>query len=203
MQTPTAPGAHPLPCAFQTACRMHLRTPSSDAIGAAEMRQLGRQRVLRVHVLAAAALQNQLHLDLVAFSHCSKWMIGVPGPRLLPEFSPVIESTEFGRSLPRRGRFGDRLADLLLHHDLIGADRRLDLEGRHAGVLADRAFAVGGQVDVLRDDRQRLRRLRAGGSSAIATFIAARTSGGRSVDVRTMSESTLSKKAGRHPISII
>ena len=29
-------------------------------------------------------------------------MIGVPGPRLLPEFSPVIESTEFGRSLPRR-----------------------------------------------------------------------------------------------------
>ena len=31
-------------------------------------------------------------------------------------------------------------------------------------------------------------------SSAIATFIAARTSGGRSVDVRTMRESTLSKK---------
>src|ERR671919_419789 len=29
-------------------------------------------------------------------------MIGVPGPRLLPEFFPVIESTEFGRSLPRR-----------------------------------------------------------------------------------------------------
>ena len=35
-------------------------------------------------------------------SHCSKWMIGVPGPRLSPEFVPVIESTEFGRSLPRR-----------------------------------------------------------------------------------------------------
>ncbi len=34
-------------------------------------------------------------------SHCSKWMIGVPGPRLLPEFSPVSESTELGRSLPR------------------------------------------------------------------------------------------------------
>ena len=29
-------------------------------------------------------------------------MIGVPGPRLLPEFSPVIESTELGRSFPRR-----------------------------------------------------------------------------------------------------
>ena len=34
----------------------------------------------------------------------------------------------------------------------------LHLEGRHAGVLADGAFAVDGEVDVLRDDRQRLRR---------------------------------------------
>ena len=29
-------------------------------------------------------------------------MIGVPGPRLSPEFSPVIESTEFGLNLPSR-----------------------------------------------------------------------------------------------------
>ncbi len=36
-----------------------------------------------------------------AFSHWSKCTIGVPGPRFDPEFSPVIESTEFGRSLPR------------------------------------------------------------------------------------------------------
>ncbi len=28
-------------------------------------------------------------------------MTGMPGPRLLPLFSPVIESTEFGRSFPR------------------------------------------------------------------------------------------------------
>ena len=27
--------------------------------------------------------------------------MGVPGPRLSPEFFPVIESTEFGLSLPR------------------------------------------------------------------------------------------------------
>ena len=83
-------------------------------------------------------------------------MIGVPGPRLSPEFLPVIESTEFGRSLPRR--VGDGFPDLLAHPDLVCADRRLHLEGRHAGVLADRAFAVGRQIDVLRDDRQRLRR---------------------------------------------
>ena len=28
-------------------------------------------------------------------------MMGVPGPRLSPEFAPVIESTELGRSFPR------------------------------------------------------------------------------------------------------
>jgi len=37
-----------------------------------------------------------------SFSHCSKWTIGMPGPTLSPEFAPVIESTELGRSLPRR-----------------------------------------------------------------------------------------------------
>ncbi len=33
-------------------------------------------------------------------AHWRKWKIGVPGPRLLPEFFPVMESTEFGLSLP-------------------------------------------------------------------------------------------------------
>ena len=53
-------------------------------------------------------------------------------------------------------RLGHRLADLLLHPDLVGADRHLDLEGRHAGVLADRPLARRRLIDVLRDDRQRL-----------------------------------------------
>ena len=35
-------------------------------------------------------------------SHCSKWITGVSVPRLLPLFLPVMESTEFGRSLPSR-----------------------------------------------------------------------------------------------------
>ena len=35
-------------------------------------------------------------------SHCSKWITGVSSPRLSPLFLPVSESTEFGRSLPRR-----------------------------------------------------------------------------------------------------
>ena len=41
-------------------------------------------------------------ISISSCSHCSKWTIGVPGPRLSPEFVPVIESTEFGRSTPRR-----------------------------------------------------------------------------------------------------
>ena len=70
--------------------------------------------------------------------------------------SPISASSRRAR------RFGDRLANLLAHPDLVGADRRLHFEGRHAGVLTDRPFVVDGQVDVLRDDRQRLRRPRAG-----------------------------------------
>src|ERR1035437_6028241 len=35
-------------------------------------------------------------------SHCSKCTTGVSAPRLLPLFFPVMESTEFGRSLPSR-----------------------------------------------------------------------------------------------------
>ena len=81
-------------------------------------------------------------------SHCSKWITGVSSPRLLPLFLPVSESTELGRSLPRRvasataSRIG--LADL----DLVHAHRRVHDERRHAGVLADGAFVVGGHVDV-------------------------------------------------------
>src|SRR5947208_181747 len=41
-------------------------------------------------------------ISISSASHCSKWMTGVSSPRLLPLFFPVIESTEFGRSLPRR-----------------------------------------------------------------------------------------------------
>ena len=57
-----------------------------------------------------------------------------------------------------------------------------------------------GEVDVLRDDRQRLRRRASpAGSATSACFIAARTSGGRSVDVWTISCRTLSKNEGSIP----
>ena len=166
------------------------------AIGAAEMRQLDRQRVLRVRVLAAAALQDQLDLDVVALP-----LIEVDDRRARAEVvAGVLAGDRIDRVRPQLAaprRFGDRLADLLAHPDLIRADRHVHLEGRHAGVLADRAFAVDGQIDVLRDDRQRLRRRACRPARRRSdVFIAARTSGGRSVEVRTMSWRTLSKKEG-------
>ena len=124
-------------------------------------------------------------------------MIGVPGPEVVAGVFAGDRIDRIGPQLAAPGRFGDRVADLFPHLDLVGADRRLHLEGRHAGVLADGAFAVGREVDVLRDDRERLAGLRRRAAPPPSpTFIAARTSGGRSVEVFTTSESTLSKNWG-------
>ena len=137
------------------------------AIGAAEMRQFDRQRVLRVGVLAAAALENQLDLDVVALP-----LIEVDDRRAGSEVVAGVLAGDrvhrIGPQLAAPRRLGDRLANLRAHPDLIRADRHVHLEGRHAGVLADRAFVVDGEVDVLGDDRQRLRRARALGLGASA-----------------------------------
>ena len=130
-------------------------------IRASEVRQLDRQRVLRVGVLAAPALQNQLDLDLVALP-----LIEVHDGRPRAEVvagvfaGDRIDRVRAQLAAPRR--FGDRLADLLPHPDLVRADRGLHLEGRHAGVLTDGSFVIHREVDVLRDDRQRLRCARPG-----------------------------------------
>ena len=102
-----------------------------------------------------------------------------------------------GPQLAAARGFGHGLADLLAHPDLIGAapgpsPRRSACRCPGRSRLRRRRL-----VDVLRDDRQ------APAPTACrparppcAAFIAARTSGGRSVDVFTISWSTLSKKAG-------
>src|SRR2546430_2384790 len=58
----TAPFALRVPDCMQNA----LPDTLQGAVRAAEMRQLDRQRVLGVGVLAAAPLEDQLHFDLVA-----------------------------------------------------------------------------------------------------------------------------------------
>jgi hypothetical protein len=119
--------------------------------------------------------------------------MGVPGPRLSPELAPVIESTELAAACRAWG-----LCDGPAHSfelDLVRPDRRLDLEGRHAGVLADGVFAVGGQVDVLGDDAERLRRTGRGGFFGHRVAHRRPHVRGRSVDVFTISSSRDSKKA--------
>ncbi len=130
-------------------------------------------------------------------SHCSKWMTGVPGPEVVARVLAGDRVDRVRAQLAAAGRLGDGVANLLRHPDLVGADRHLDLEGR--------ACRCPG--------RSRPRRRRPGrcsaammvsacadrvpaGSSPSAAFIAARTSGGRSVDVLTMSSRMLSKNAG-------
>src|SRR5882762_5050193 len=81
-------------------------------------------------------------------------MIGVPGPRLSPEFVPVIESTEFGRSFPRR-------------------------------VASATASRICCRIQIW------------------FAPTGTRTSGGSSVEVLTMSSSTLVKKEGSIPGSIL
>ncbi len=131
------------------------------AIGSPEMWKLDRHRVLGVGVLAAAALEDQLDLDVGLFP-----LIEMNDWRARPEVvARVLAGDGVDGVRPElaaaRG-FGDRLTDLLPHPDLVRAERDLHLEGGHPGVLADGAFAVGGEIDVLRDDGQRLRCARLG-----------------------------------------
>ena len=115
----------------------------------------------------------------------------------------MIESTEFGRSLPRRVASATAsricffisiwLAPTGVFTSKVGMPVSWQIApSQSAAWSMFCAMIESACADWVPAD-----------SSAIATFIAARTSGGRSVDVRTMSESTLSKKPAGHPSSII
>ena len=114
-------------------------------------------------------------------------MIGVPGPRLSPEFLPVMESTELGRSLPRRVASAIGFANLLAHPDLIGAHGHLiskvgmPVSWQMAPSVSTARSMFCAMIVSACDDRV------PAGSAPSAVFMAARTSGGRSVEVRTMS----------------
>ena len=103
------------------------------------------------------ALQQEPHLDLVTLpllevhDRCAR--------------SEVIARIFAGDGIDRVGtefaatsRLDDRVPNPLPHFNLIDTNRRSDLECRHAGVLADRPFVLGGLVDIKSDDLQRLRR---------------------------------------------
>ena len=129
-------------------------------------------------------------------SHCSKWTIGVPGPRLLPEFSPVIESTEFGRSLPRF--VASATASRMVFFIQIWLAPTGTLTSKvgmpvswQIGASQDSAWSMFCAITV----SACLARV-ASASDVSARPIALRTSGGRSVEVRVMSAMMLSRNAG-------
>ncbi len=113
--------------------------------------------------------------------------MGVPGPRLFPEFSPVSESTELGRSLPRF--VASATADLICCFIQIWL--------APTGVLISKVgMPVSWQMapspsaawsmfwaTIVRACADR----EPASSWPKAPLTAARTSGGRSVDVLTMS----------------
>ena len=107
-----------------------------------------------------------LRINLISIASLAVPLLEVEDRRARPQVvARVLAGDRIHRVRPQLAstrRLRDRVANHLLHRDLVNADGRLDLEGRHAGVLADCALAVGGEIDVLRDDRERLRRLRAG-----------------------------------------
>ena len=82
------------------------------AIGAAEMRKLNRQRVLRVCVFAAAAFENQLDFDLVAFPLVEVDDRGA-GTEVVAGVLAGDRVDGIGPQLAAAGRFRHGFADLL------------------------------------------------------------------------------------------
>ena len=158
MHTPTAPGLQPFPCAFQTAWRMHFRTPSSvrsarPRCGSSAGSEywafvFSQPPPFRISLTSISSLLPLIEVDDRRAR--AEVVAGVLAGDRIDRIRPQLAA-------PRR--LGDRLADLLPHPDLIRADRAPSprrsacrCPGRWR--LRDRRRLV----DVLRDDRQRLRR---------------------------------------------
>jgi len=131
------------------------------AAGLAEVFEFGGQRVLNVLVFAAAAFEDELDFDVVLLP-----LFPVDDGGFDAEVVARVGAGEgvdgVGAELAAAGGFGDGGFDGLFDGDLADADRGMHDEGGHAGVLADRAFVLGGHVDVIGDDVEGLRGLGAG-----------------------------------------
>src|ERR1019366_2913989 len=129
------------------------------AVGAAQVIQIARHRVLDILVLAAAALEDQFDLDLVLLP-----LLEVNDRRLFAQVVAAVLAAEgihrIGAQLacPRGLRNG--AVDRLLNSDLVHAHRRVHHERRHPGVLANRSLILHRHIDVGQDDVEGLRGLR-------------------------------------------
>ena len=121
--------------------------------------QFGGQGILDVLVLAAPAFEDQLHLDLVLFP-----LLEVDHRRVRAQVIPRVLTRQrvhrIRAELAALGRLDHRLLNRLPDLDLIHPHRRVHMEGRHAGVLADRPLPLLRHIDIGGDDVQRLGGLR-------------------------------------------
>ena len=119
-------------------------------VGPAELRELDREGILDVLVLASAPLQDESDLNLFVLP-----LFEMHDRRPFAEIVPAVfpgEGIDGVRSQVTLGRrLDDGIPDVAFHHDLIRPDRGLDLERRHAGVLADRGSRIACHVDVQGD----------------------------------------------------
>src|ERR1043165_2787405 len=130
-----------------------------DALEIAVAEVGGRERVLRVHVLAATALEHQLHLDVrLAPLVEVKRRRARPGVVAGVPAGDAVDAVLPQESLLRRRAHG--LGGDLLELDLVVAGRRVDVEEDGSGVLAERQRVVARQADVAADDVQRHVRVR-------------------------------------------
>ena len=150
------PGAHPLPCA----CCDGVEDAAPDAVEVAVGLELGvGQRVLGADVLAAAALEDQPHLEaglvpLLAVHGRDAGRLAVAGVLV----GQRVDRVGAQQLLPRR--LAHRLLERGGEHPRRHPHRVVDPHQRRAGVLADRLPVPLRHLDVREDRVERLGRQR-------------------------------------------
>ncbi|MNC13969.1 hypothetical protein D3C75_617320 [compost metagenome] len=124
------------------------------APGLAQSLHLAGQAVLDIFVLAAAALQDQPHINFILFP-----LLKMDNRRSRPQVVAAVGSRERIHGVGAQNavpcRLGYRLADRFLHHNLVGPYRNMDNKSRHARVLADGRYIAVGHADILSNGCQR------------------------------------------------
>ena len=121
--------------------------PVNGPVRTTEAGQFHWQRILDVLVLTTAPFEQEPDFDVLFFP-----LFEMENGRSFADVVPAVLASEridrVGAQLPLPRGFLNRLKNLLLHGDLVHTDRRLDLERRHTGILADGGGTLGCHIDI-------------------------------------------------------
>jgi hypothetical protein len=161
MHTPTAPGRAALPLRLPDGMQDALAHAFQIAVGAAQMIQSAGHGILNVLVLAAAALEDQLHFDLVVFP-----LLEMDDRGFLAQVVAAVLAGErihgIGTQLAEPRGFRDGFQDRFLDADLVHAHGGVNDERGHPVSWQIGPESSAGHIHVGQNDVERLRRLRAG-----------------------------------------